>query len=70
MQGLVTDEQGEPIIGAVIVIAGSQKGVVSDMDGKFMLSAPKDATLEVGYVGYAWAKVKAEPVVTVKLTKE
>ena len=70
VQGLVTDEQGEPIIGAVIVIAGSQKGVVSDMDGKFMLSAPKDATLEVGYVGYAWAKVKAEPVVTVKLTKE
>ena len=70
VQGMVTDEQGDPVIGATVTIAGSKKGVVSDTDGKFTLSAPKDAMLEVGYVGYASAKIKAEPVVTVKLEKE
>lgn len=70
VEGYVTDEQGEPVIGAVVVISGSKKGVVSDADGKFTLSAPRDATLEVGYVGYSWAKVKAEPTVRVKLEKE
>ena len=70
VQGMVTDEQGDPVIGATVTIAGSTTGVVSGADGKFTLSAPKDAMLEVGYVGYALAKVKAEPVVTVKLEKE
>ena len=70
VQGMVTDEQGDPVIGAVITIAGSKKGVVSSVDGRFALTAPKDATLEVMYAGYALSKVKAEPVVTVKLVKE
>ena len=70
VQGMVTDEQGDPVIGATVTIAGSKKGVVSDTDGRFALTAPKDVMLEVGYVGYASAKIKAEPVVTVKLEKE
>lgn len=70
VQGLVTDEQGEPVIGATVVISGSKTGVVSDADGKFTLSAPKGTMLEVRYVGYSLVKVMAEPAVHVKLKKE
>lgn len=70
VEGYVIDEQGEPVIGATVVISGSKTGVVSDTDGKFTLSAPKGTMLEVGYVGYSLVKVMAEPAVHVKLKKE
>lgn len=70
VNGLVTDEQGEPVIGATIVVVGSSKGVVSDMDGKFQIAVPEGSMLEVAYVGFGTAKVKAASLVTVKLKQE
>lgn len=50
--GTVTDESGQPVIGASVRVPGSSTGTVTDIDGKFSLNVSKGAKLEVSYVGY------------------
>lgn len=38
VQGMVTDPNGEPIIGASVVVKGTTNGTITDFDGKFTLS--------------------------------
>ncbi|MGL4806984.1 MAG: carboxypeptidase-like regulatory domain-containing protein, partial [Bacteroidales bacterium] len=52
VSGVVTDEKGEPIIGATIVVKGQATGTVTDFDGNFTLEVPKNATLTISYMGY------------------
>ncbi len=70
VNGRVMDTQGEPVIGAYITIEGTTRGSVSDVDGKFTLTAPNGAMLKVGYVGMKEARLKASPILVVKLEKE
>lgn len=52
--GKVVDAQGEPIIGASIVVKGASTGVITDLDGNFSIpSVPSGGSLVVSYVGYA-----------------
>ncbi len=51
--GVVLDEKGEPVIGANVVVKGTQIGVISDIDGNFTIEVPDNATLQVSYIGYA-----------------
>ena len=51
----------EPVIGATILVVGSHTGTVTDMDGKFSLKVPADATLQVSFIGMRMEKVKAKP---------
>ena len=51
-QGQVVDEQGEPLIGVNVIVKGSRTGAVTDLDGKFQLEVPANATLVISYVGY------------------
>lgn len=50
--GTVTDEKGDPIIGVNVIIKGTHQGSITDMDGKFSLSVPDDALLQITYIGY------------------
>lgn len=50
--GTVADEKGEAIIGASILIEGTQKGSITDYNGKFSIEVTRDAILKVSYVGY------------------
>lgn len=52
ISGLVTDESGEPIIGANIVVKGTTIGTMSGVDGDFTLSVPSNAVLSISYIGY------------------
>lgn len=70
MKGRVTDPSGQPVIGAVVQISGSKNGTVTDVDGAFQLIAPRDAMLEVAYVGMARAQVKVQPELTVILKED
>ena len=70
VSGRVVDPQGEPVIGACITIEGTTNGTVTDVDGKFTLTAPNGAMLKVGYVGMKEARLKASPILVVKLEKE
>ena len=57
--GQVVDENGEPVIGATVVVKGTNIATVTDIDGKFTLKAPAGSTLVISYVGYANAEVAA-----------
>ena len=51
--GVVVDEKDEPIIGANVTVKGTSKGTITDLDGKFVISAPTNAKLlEVSFIGY------------------
>lgn len=53
IKGVVTDQHGEPLIGCNIVVVGSQKGVITDIDGRFSLDVPAEAKqLKISYIGY------------------
>ena len=38
---VVSSENGEPVVGASILVVGTQMGTVSDIDGNFHLSVPR-----------------------------
>ena len=56
--GTVTDESGEPLIGVTVVENGANVGAITDLDGKYSLEAPANATLTFSYVGYLTQNVK------------
>lgn len=58
LSGKVTDEKGDPIIGAVIVNKATKKGVVTDLNGMYKMSVQKGAIVEVMYAGYRKTVVK------------
>lgn len=71
VEGKVVDEQGEPIVGAAVLIEGTTSGSITDLDGNFVLSVPsKDVMLSVSYIGVGTSKVKAQPKLTVTLKSE
>lgn len=52
--GIVTDETGEPLIGAGVVVQGTTNGTVTGLDGDYMLVVPADAeNLVFSFIGLA-----------------
>ena len=53
VKGRVTDANGEPIIGANVLIEGTtNQGAITDIDGNFSLKASVGQTLKISYIGY------------------
>jgi TonB-linked SusC/RagA family outer membrane protein len=53
VKGQVVDENGEPIIGATVSVAGEKgKGTITDLNGNYTISVPGNAKVTVTYVGY------------------
>ncbi len=52
--GIVADENGESVIGAIVQVAGGKQKAITDMDGKYSLDVPDDTAvkLQVSYFGY------------------
>lgn len=71
--GLVTDENGEPLIGVSVTVKGTSNGGQTDVNGKFALDAPVNSTLVFSYVGFTTQEVaftgKALRVTLVSNTK-
>ena len=63
--GKVTDEQGEPIIGASILELGTTRGTQTDINGDFSLNTTPNATLRISYIGYTTQEVKVGPDLTI-----
>lgn len=56
--GTITDEGGESLIGASVLVQGTTIGTVSDIDGSFTLNVPDGSNiLEVSYTGFATQEV-------------
>ncbi len=50
--GVVKDANGEPVIGASVVVVGTGKGTITDFDGNFSLDAPVGAKIKISFLGY------------------
>ena len=60
VSGRVTDANGQPVIGASVIVRGTTLGVSTDTEGRFTLEVPAPAasqTLEVSYLGYETATI-------------
>lgn len=57
--GQVVDEQGAPMIGAIVVPVGETMGAQTDLDGRFVISVPQGKELNISYVGYKSTRVAA-----------
>lgn len=56
--GKVIDTKGEPIVGATVKLEGSSQGTVTDLDGKFSITAVNNSILNVSYIGYDSQNIK------------
>lgn len=68
--GVVKDQNGEPIIGANILVKGTTNGVITDADGKFTVSTNKNDILEISFVGYTPQDVRASAQPLIVVLKE
>lgn len=71
ISGKVTDsESGEPLIGASILIKGTSKGTVTDVDGTYSLDAAQGDILEISYTGFATQDIRVgtETVIDIVLS--
>lgn len=72
VSGRVTDGKGEPIIGATVQIVGTRLGTVTDFDGHYSLTLPKDKKeLKFSYIGYTTRTLKVNgPTLNVQLKED
>ena len=68
--GNVTDEKGEPVIGASILVKGTDQGTVTDMEGNFSLSVLTNAKLVISYIGMKTQEVLATPNLRIVLQSD
>ncbi|QUB67585.1 carboxypeptidase-like regulatory domain-containing protein [Prevotella melaninogenica] len=54
---VIGSDDKEPVIGASVVIDGTNKGVATNIDGQFALKLPPDTSLVISYIGYEAKKV-------------
>lgn len=50
--GVVSDENGDPLAGAGVMIEGTNKGTVTDIDGKYSIETATGAVLVYNFIGY------------------
>ncbi|WP_373802754.1 TonB-dependent receptor plug domain-containing protein, partial [Bacteroides heparinolyticus] len=69
---VISDEDGQPIVGASVLVKGTTQGTITDLDGKFTLAnVPSSAkTLVVSYVGMQTQEVAIKPTVRVVLKSD
>ena len=60
VSGVIVDTNGEPVIGASVLVKGTTNGTITDMDGKFTINdVPENSTLDISYIGYKTMTLKA-----------
>ena len=58
VKGTVTDETGQPVIGATVKVKGQTTGTITDANGSYSLSVPANSTLEVSCMGFKAQAIK------------
>ena len=58
--GTVFEDNGEPCIGATVMIQGTKQGTKTDLDGNFTIVVPAGKKLVISYVGMITQTVKAQ----------
>ena len=52
IKGIVVDASGEPVIGANVVVEGTTMGTITDFEGTFSISVPKNGKIKISFIGY------------------
>jgi len=69
VSGTVTDQDGQPLPGASVVVQGTTNGAQTDFDGNFTLvDVPSDAILEVSYLGFSSLEVNVNGQTTLAIS--
>lgn len=67
------DQDGQPVIGATVIIKGTSNGTVTDFDGNYVLrNVPQGATVEISFIGYVSQQMTAQgaSMGTIKLKED
>lgn len=64
---VIFQDDGEPVIGATVLVDGSKVGTVTDIDGKFTLEVPAGKKIQVSYVGMETQTLVAKPGMKIAL---
>lgn len=71
VSGKVTDQSGEPLLGASILVKGTSTGTVTDIDGNYSIMVPQGATtLVVSYTGFNSQEVEIGSQTMINITME
>lgn len=66
--GKVVDKNGEPVIGANVVVKGTTNGTITDFEGNFSLEVPANAQLAISYIGYVGQEIAVGNQTKLKVT--
>ena len=71
IQGIITNENNEPLQAVSIIIKGTDRGTSTDSNGKFNISVPENAILLISFVGYSTQEILItnQTVLNIKLNK-
>lgn len=67
VSGTVVDENGDPLIGASVMVKETKTGVITDVDGRFSLENAIGKILVVNYIGFDKREVKAKENMRIEL---
>lgn len=69
--GLVTEADGNPVVGATVVVKGTTNGVLTDIDGRYSIDAKEGDVLEFRFIGYNTdtKTVKKETNINIRLVE-
>lgn len=66
-KGKITDDKGQPLEGATIIVKGTTQGTKTGADGTYAINAEPGSILIISYVGYESIEVRAGTVATITL---
>ena len=72
VSGIVLDPDGNPLIGATVVVVKGTQGAVTDVNGKFTIKAKSSDSLQISYLGYKTetVNVSSRTNFTVRMEKD
>lgn len=72
VSGIITDQNGEVVIGASVSLKGTSTGTVTDIDGRFELKASEEGTLVISFIGFSAVElpIKGKSLFNITLTED
>ena len=65
---VLSQDDGQPVIGASVLVQGTKTGTTTNIDGQFTLNVPKGKKIQVSYIGMVTQTVTPKPVSYTHLT--
>lgn len=70
VSGVVRSADGEPVIGASVIVKGQNRGVATGVDGSFSIEAAPDQSLQISFLGYAPVEIEVGSKTHLEITME